>query len=114
MATGDLGTAQTLAGHAADLAAGSQTPHRQASTLHCCGLLEHDAAGLLTAAERYADAGRPLPAAKALEAAAEEFLRTQDRSQARAALIRAADIYTSLGALIDTARLQAGAARLCY
>ena len=114
MATGDLGTAQTLAGHAADLAAGSQTPHRQASTLHCRGLLEHNAAGLLTAAERYADAGRPLLAAKALEAAAEEFLRTQDRSLARAAVIRAGDIYTSLGALIDTARLQAGAARLWY
>jgi tetratricopeptide (TPR) repeat protein/transcriptional regulator with XRE-family HTH domain len=76
MTTGDLGTAQTLAGHAADLAAGSQTPHRQASTLHCRGLLEHNAARLLTAAERYTDAGRPLPAAKALEAAAEEFLRT--------------------------------------
>jgi tetratricopeptide (TPR) repeat protein len=114
MATGDLGTAQSLAGHAADLAAGSQTPHRQASTLHCRGLLEHNAAGLLTAAERYADAGRPLLAAKALEAAAEEFLRTRDRSLARAAVIRAGDIYTSLGALIDTARLQAGAARLWY
>jgi tetratricopeptide (TPR) repeat protein/transcriptional regulator with XRE-family HTH domain len=114
MATGDLGTAQTLAGHAADLAAGSQTPHRQASTLHCHGLLEHNAAGLLTAAERYADASRPLLAAKALEAAAEEFLRTEDRGQARAASIRAADIYTSLGALVDTARLQAAAARLWY
>jgi tetratricopeptide (TPR) repeat protein/transcriptional regulator with XRE-family HTH domain len=112
MATGDLGTAQTLARHAADLAAGSQTPHRQASSLHCQSLLEHDAAGLLTAAERYADAGRPLLSAQALEAAAEEFLRTEDRGQARAAFIRAADIYTSLGALVDTARLQAGAARL--
>jgi tetratricopeptide (TPR) repeat protein/transcriptional regulator with XRE-family HTH domain len=114
IATGDVGTAQTLAGHAADLAAGSQIPHRQASTLHCSGLLEHDAAGLLTAAERYADADRPLLAANALEAAGEEFLRTEDRSQARAAVIRAADIYTSLGALADTARLQAGAARLWY
>jgi tetratricopeptide (TPR) repeat protein/transcriptional regulator with XRE-family HTH domain len=112
MATGDLGTAQTLADHAADLATGSQTPHRQASTLHCRGLLEHNAAGLLTAAERYDDADRPLLAANALEAAAEEFLRTEDRGQARAAAIRAADIYTSLGALVDTARLQAGAARL--
>ena len=114
LATGDLGTAQTLAGHAADLAAGSQTPHRLAGTLHCCGLLEHDAAGLLVAAERYGDAGRPLLAAQALEAAAEEFLRTEDRGRARAAFIGAADIYTSLGALVDTARLQAGAARLRY
>jgi len=75
-------------------------------------LLEHDAAGLLTAAERYGDAARPLLSAKALEAAAEEFLNHGDRSQARAAVIRAADIYTSLGALVDVARLQAGAARL--
>jgi tetratricopeptide (TPR) repeat protein len=112
LAADDLGTAQTLAGHAADLAAGSQTPHRQASTLHCRSLLEHDAAGLLTAAERYDDASRPLLSAQALEAAAEEFLRTEDRGQSRAAFIRAADIYTSLGALVDTARLQAGAARL--
>jgi hypothetical protein len=110
--TGDLNIAHTLAGHAAALASGSQTPHRQASALHCRALLEHDAAGLLTAAERYGDANRPLLAAKAFEAAAEEFLRAEDREQARAASIRAADLYGSLGALIDIARIQAGAARL--
>jgi hypothetical protein len=80
--------------------------------LHCRALLEHHAAGLLAAAEGYGDAGRPLLTAKALEAAAEEFLRTDDRNQARAAFIRAADIYTSLGALVDIARLQAGLGRL--
>jgi len=110
--TGDLNTAQTLASHAGALASGSQTHHRQASAQHCRALLEHDAAGLLTAAERYGDAGRPLLAAKALEAAAQEFLRAEDRDQARVASIGAADLYDSLGALIDTARLQAGAARL--
>jgi len=99
--TGDLNTAQTLASHAGALASGSQTHHRQASAQHCRALLEHDAAGLLTAAERYGDAGRPLLAAKALEAAAQEFLRAEDRDQARVASIGAADLYDSLGALIE-------------
>jgi tetratricopeptide (TPR) repeat protein len=110
--TGDLGAAQTLERHAAALAEGPEIPHRQATALYCRALLEQDAAGLLAAAQRYDDAGRPLLSAKALEAAAEEFLATEDRDQARAAFIRAADIYTSLGALVDVARLQAGAARL--
>jgi DNA-binding CsgD family transcriptional regulator len=104
---GDLGAAQTLAGHAAALATGSETPHREASALHCRALLQHDAAGLVTAAERYGDAGRPLLAAKALEAAAGEFLGTQDRDQARATFLRAVDVYTSLGAAADVARLLA-------
>jgi DNA-binding CsgD family transcriptional regulator len=105
--TGDLGTAQALAGHAAALADGSEIPHRRANVLYCRGLLDHDAALLLTAAERYGDAGRPLLSAKALEEAGEEFVRTDDRNQGRAAFIRAVEIYTSLGAAADVARLQA-------
>ena len=58
--TGDLSTAQALAGHAAALAAESEIPHRQANALYCRGLLDHDAPRLLAAAERYGDAGRPL------------------------------------------------------
>ena len=73
--TGDLSTAQALAGHAAALAAGSEIPHRQANALYCRGLLDHDAPRLLAAAERYDDAGRPLLRAKALEAAAERVRR---------------------------------------
>jgi DNA-binding CsgD family transcriptional regulator len=107
METGETGTAQTLAGHAAALAAGSEIPHRQANALYCRGLLDHDAAGLLAAAERYHDASRPLLLAKALEAAADEFVRLDDRDQARAAFTRAGDTYTSLGAATDAARLQA-------
>ena len=67
--TGDLSTAQAIAGHADTLAAGSTIPHRLANALYCRGLLDHDAARLLVAAERYGDAGRPLLRAKALEAA---------------------------------------------
>ena len=106
-ATGDLGTAQALADQAAALAAESEIPHRQANALYCRALLDHDAARLLAAGERYDDAGRPLLSAKALEAAAREFVRADDRGQARAAFTRAAEVYTSLGAAADVARLQA-------
>ena len=105
--TGDLSTAQALAGHAAALAAESEIPHRQANALYCRGLLDHDAPRLLAAAERYEDAGRPLLRAKALEAAAGEFVDAGDRGQARAAFTRAVEVYTALGAAADVARLQA-------
>ena len=105
--TGDTGTAQTLASQAAALAAESDIPHRQANALYCGGLLGRDAARLLAAAERYEEAGRPLLTAKALEASAGEFVDADDRGQARDAFTRAAEIYTSLGAAADVARLQA-------
>ena len=105
--TGDLGTAQALAGHAAAFAAESQIPHRQANALYCRGLLDHDATRLLAAAERYDDASRPLLSAKALEAAAGDLVHTGDRGQARGAFTRAVEIYTTLGAATDVARLQA-------
>jgi DNA-binding CsgD family transcriptional regulator/tetratricopeptide (TPR) repeat protein len=104
---GDLATAETLTEHAEALAADSDIPHRQANTLFCRGLLGHDPAGLLQAAQRYSDGTRPLLAAKALEAAAGEFVAVGDRDQARAAFIQAVEIYTSLGAATDAAGLQA-------
>jgi DNA-binding CsgD family transcriptional regulator len=104
---GDLCTAQTLADQAAALAADSEIPHRQANALYCQSLPDHDASGLLAAAERYCDAGWPLLRAKALEAAAGEFVRAGEREQARAAFVRAVEIYASLGAASDVARLQA-------
>jgi DNA-binding CsgD family transcriptional regulator len=105
--TGELTTAQALTGHAEALGATSEIPHRQANALYCRGLLGHDPDRLLAAAERYEDASRPLLRAKALEAAAEEFVRADDRGQARAAYTSAVEIYTSLGAAGDVARLRA-------
>jgi len=105
--TDGTGTAQALADQAAALAAESEIPHRQANALYCRGLLDHDAPRLLAAAERYDDAGRPLLSAKALEAAAEHFVDAGDRSQARDAFTRAVEVYTSLGAATDVARVQA-------
>jgi hypothetical protein len=104
---GDLSTARVAAGHAAALAAASDISHRQANALYCCGLADHDAPRLLAAADRYHDSGRPLPEAMALEAAAGEFIRAGDHRQARDALTRAEEVYTSLGASHDVARIQA-------
>jgi tetratricopeptide (TPR) repeat protein len=105
--TGDLSTAQDLAGQAVALAAGSEIPHQQANALYCRGLLDHNPSRLLAAAERYDDAGRPLQKAKALEAAAGNFADTGDLRQARAAFTRAVEAYASLGAAADVTRLQA-------
>ena len=110
--TGDLGTARALAGHAEALAVGSEIPHRQANVLYCRGRLEHDAGQLAAAADRYGEAGRPLLSAKALEAAAGAFLGTGNRDQAWAVADRAAEIYISLGAATDIARLRAGGSYL--
>jgi DNA-binding CsgD family transcriptional regulator len=104
---GDLDTAETLTGHAEALAVSSGIPHRQGNTLYCRGLLSHDPARLLQAAQRYSDGKRPLLAAKALEAAAGEFVAVGDRDQARAAFTDAVELYSSLGAATDAARLQA-------
>jgi DNA-binding CsgD family transcriptional regulator len=105
--TGDLATAQALAGRADALAAESEIPHRQANAMYCRGLLDRDAPRLLAAAERYDEAGRPLLKAKALEASAGYFVDADDRDQARAAFTRAVEVYSSLGAAADVARLQA-------
>ena len=105
--TGDLRMAHSLAGHAAALATESKIPHRQANALYCRGLLDHEAHRLLMAAECYDGAGRPLLKAKALEAAAGEFVGTGDRGQARAAFTQAVEVYNVLGAAADVARLQA-------
>jgi DNA-binding CsgD family transcriptional regulator/tetratricopeptide (TPR) repeat protein len=105
--TGDLAAARAFAEHADALAAGSEIRHRQANALYCRGLLDHDGPRLLAAAARYEDAGRPLLRAKALEAAAQEFVRRDDRSRARAAFTRAVEVYTGLGAAADAAQLQA-------
>lgn len=105
--TGDLGAARVLTGHAAALATESETPHRRANSLYCRGLLDHDAPRLLAAAECYDDAGRPLLSAKALEAAAGEFVGMDERGQARDAFTRAVEVYSSLGAAADVSRVQA-------
>jgi DNA-binding CsgD family transcriptional regulator/tetratricopeptide (TPR) repeat protein len=105
--TGQADTAKKFAEHAATLAAKSQVPRRQANDLYCRGLLEKDPHRLMAAAARFEDASRPLYRAKALEAASEAFIAIDDRTQARDAFSKACEVYESLGAAADAARLQA-------
>jgi DNA-binding NarL/FixJ family response regulator len=105
--TGHRSAAQTLAGRAAALADGSQIPHRQANALYCRGMVDQDPETLLAAAQRYADGGRPLPRAKALEAAAECLVEVEDRVGARLAFEQAMEVYEFLGAEADLNRVQA-------
>jgi tetratricopeptide (TPR) repeat protein len=107
MRTGDLSAARTLASQAATSAIGAQTPCRQANALYCTGLVEHDAAMLLSSAERYGQADRPLQRAKALAAAASEYAQAGDWEAAQLTLATAAGIYAWLGAIVDAARVRA-------
>jgi DNA-binding CsgD family transcriptional regulator/tetratricopeptide (TPR) repeat protein len=103
----DKATAQTVTAQAATLAEGSEIPHRQASALYCRGIVDRDAFVLLAAAQRYADAGRPLPRAKALEAAAECLVEAEERVAARQAFEQAVEVYEFLGAEADLNRVHA-------
>jgi DNA-binding CsgD family transcriptional regulator/tetratricopeptide (TPR) repeat protein len=106
--TGDEAVARTLTGQAILLAAGSPIPHRQANALYCRGLRDRDGPTLLSAARRYADAGRPLPRARALEAAAECFVESDDLAQARDAFTQSVEAYEALRAGADVNRILAG------
>jgi DNA-binding CsgD family transcriptional regulator len=106
METGDPAMASAATARIETLAA-TKIPHRSAGALFCRGLLRNDPTQLLRAAESYHVAGRPLPRAQALEAAATTFAAAGDRSSAQAAYTRALDVYSSLDAGWDAARLQA-------
>ena len=104
---GDKTTAQTLTGQVTALARGSQIPHQQANALYCRGLVDRDHAVLLEAGQRYADAGQPLPRARALEAAAECLVEVEDRTGARMVFEQSVEVYEFLGAEADLNRVQA-------
>ncbi len=103
---GDESTAQAVSKQAATLADGSDIPHQQANALYCRGLVDRDAEVLLEAAQRYAEAGKPLPRAKALEAAAECLVQAEERTAARQAFEQAVEVYEFLGAEADLNRVQ--------
>ncbi|HEX7163138.1 MAG TPA: AAA family ATPase [Trebonia sp.] len=105
--TEDKATAQAITAQATALAEGSEVPHRQANALYCQGMVDRDAFVLLAAAQRYADAGRPLPRAKALEAAAERLVEAEERTAARQAFQQAVEVYEFLGAEADLNRVHA-------
>jgi DNA-binding NarL/FixJ family response regulator len=103
---GDKATAQAVSGQAAKLAEGSDIPHQQANALYCHGMVDRDSKVLLAAADQYADAGRPLLRAKALEGAAECLVEAEDRTGARQAFEQAVEIYEFLAAEADLNRVQ--------
>jgi DNA-binding CsgD family transcriptional regulator len=105
--TGDSAAARTLASQAAALAEGSQVPYQQANAEYCLGMTGSDSAALLAAAGRYADAGRPLPRAKALEAAAQVLVENDEIASARDVFNQAVDVYEDLGAEADVNRVLA-------
>jgi len=104
---GDDATAQAVTAKAAILAEGSEIPSRQANALYCQGMVGRNSVMLLGAAQRYADASRPLPQAKALEAAAECLIGREDRTGARQAFEQAVEVYEFLGAEADLNRIHA-------
>lgn len=99
---GDLATADTITARVESHV--DSAPRHRSAALYCRGLLDQDPALLLAAA---GESGRPLPKAKALEAAAMAFVAAGDLSSARAAFTRAAGLYEELAATWDIARLAA-------
>ncbi|MER7583721.1 AAA family ATPase [Kitasatospora sp. NPDC097691] len=110
LAAGDRTTAATavaLAGTGTAPAWASGTAYRKHVALHTAGLLEADPAPLLTAADYYAAASRPLQRANALEDAAELLARQGRPEDARRRLDEAATAYTGLGAAWGLRRARA-------
>jgi hypothetical protein len=104
---GDLSTATELITHADILTRRSTVAHRAATALYCRGLLDRDPGRLLLAAKHYGESGRPLPRAKATEAAAIAIADSRPVAEASATFDAANAIYTSLGARRDIDRLRA-------
>jgi len=106
-ALGETATAREATARAESLLeAAADVARLKGVALHCRGLLNADPALLLDAADQYTTAGRPLPRAQALEAAA-ALLAAGGDTRARAAFDQAFDGYTGLGAAWDLSRLRA-------
>ena len=107
IAIDDKGIARSITQRATAIGADSPVPHRRAVALHCQSLLANDPAGLLEAANGYRAAGRPLPRAQALEAAALALAERGEIAEARNLFTDAYTLYAKLGAEWDLARTQA-------
>ncbi|GAA4704398.1 LuxR family transcriptional regulator [Phytohabitans rumicis] len=104
---GDFEAARTVVKQAEEVARTSDVPHHIALPPHCRGLLDRDPELLLSAAQHYEAAGRPLPRAQALEAAGAALAERGDVAGARAHFTTAFSLYSDLGAEWDLARTQA-------
>jgi tetratricopeptide (TPR) repeat protein len=102
---GDRRMAVDLTRNVEAVAERSPVPHRTGAALYCRGLLENSPDSLLLAAKYFGDAGRPLPRAMAFEAAAIVLAADGSFDAADMMAGAAGDIYASLRAVRDTARL---------
>lgn len=107
LSLGDLTTAAELTRRAEALPAQDQILHRAGVVMHCRGLLDGNVDRLTHAAGQYATAQRPLPRARALEAAALLLAEQGDVTAARASFSAAMDLYVELGAAWEANRLRA-------
>jgi len=105
--SGNEAAAKDITVLAAARAAGSAIPHQQGNALYCQGMVGRDAAALTAAAQRYADAGRPLARARALEAAAGCLAADGDKTAARPLFEQAVAVYEALGAEADLSQVRA-------
>jgi DNA-binding CsgD family transcriptional regulator len=107
LATGNKSVATSLVQRAVSVGDRPTAPHRRAVVMHCQSLLANEPAGLLEAANGYRAAGRPLPRAQALEAAALVLAERGEMAEARNLFTDAYTLYAKLGAEWDLDRTQA-------
>jgi DNA-binding CsgD family transcriptional regulator len=104
---GKQSSARRAAARLERYAAGRQGPALQRSAGFAAAILDGDAGRLLTVADAYAAAGRPLLEAQAREHAAEALAAAGRGQEARPQLAAAQDRYAQLGASWDAARADA-------
>jgi DNA-binding CsgD family transcriptional regulator len=104
---GDDATARDLAAGIEEFGARTDTPSAWSAVLLARGLTSGDAGLVSEAADVYRGVGRLLPAAQAMEAAADLYVEAGDRTAARRLFAEAIALYTQLGAAWDIARADA-------
>jgi DNA-binding CsgD family transcriptional regulator len=105
--TGQRARARTAADSLDRVAVHHHGIHVRAAAALCRGVAEADPMLLLTAAQAFGEAGRPLYEGYAYEEAADVLATTGTRTQARAALDSAVGCYDRLGATWALDRAQA-------
>jgi DNA-binding CsgD family transcriptional regulator len=105
--TGQRARARTAADSLDRVAVHHHGIHVRAAAALCRGVAEADPLLLLTAAQAFGEAGRPLYEGYAYEEAADVLATTGARAQARAALDSAVGCYDRLGAAWALDRVQA-------
>jgi tetratricopeptide (TPR) repeat protein len=104
MALGDQVAIQLVLDHVGPVARRAGGSSFQTIAVHCAAVVARDPVRLREAARRYAAAGRPLPQAQALEAAAVALAGAGDADGARIHLDEARHLYATLGAEWDLSR----------